>query len=469
MNFKISKLLYISLLILGVLFTSCEDEWIDTGLNTDPDSPEDVPMSMLIPSIQANTAYNVCGADVAGYANIWLQQFNGHDRQMNIIAQYIITPSDVNNFWNSQYYVTMMDCKVLIDKALKAEVPSYKYAGIGQVMLAYNLAVQTDLFGDIPYSEAFLGTEVLQPIVDSQESVYGVIDNLLTEGISNLGKEEPLPIEGDMIFGGKSDIASAWIKTAYALKARNYLLLSDRNTSGKSDALNALGNAYTSNADNFKFAFGTASSEQHPITQFVDQRGDISMGKLFVDMLVNADDPRLPFFAGLSDEDTYAGGAPGSLGINGISPVGPYLNNKDASISGYFMTYAECKFIEAECLLGTNDEGALTAFKEGVKASIADVTGDANEDWIDTNIESITSITLEDIVVQKYIANFGQYQVYNDYRRTGYPVLEPVPGATKPQPVRFPYPQEEITYNDNIEALWQNTVFLNTKVWWDVD
>jgi hypothetical protein len=72
--------------------------------------------------------------------------------------------------------------------------------------------------------------------------------------------------------------------------------------------------------------------------------------------------------------------------------------------------------------------------------------------------------------MQKYIANFGQVQPYNDYRRTGIPNdLEPVATATTPMPRRFPYPQDEITYNPNVEALWQISVFLTTNVWWDAN
>ena len=67
-------------------------------------------------------------------------------------------------------------------------------------------------------------------------------------------------------------------------------------------------------------------------------------------------------------------------------------------------------------------------------------------------------------MAQKYIATFGTNQAFADFRRTGLPVVPVAEGAVIPaMPVRFPYAQEEITYNGaNVPS-----VTISTKVWWD--
>ncbi|MNY35512.1 Starch-binding associating with outer membrane [compost metagenome] len=84
-------------------------------------------------------------------------------------------------------------------------------------------------------------------------------------------------------------------------------------------------------------------------------------------------------------------------------------------------------------------------------------------------------------MTQKYIANFLQFEAYNDYRRTGYPALpvndevypgEPldVPPFMDIVPLRFPYPSSERSYNaGNIPAdiPLNPTEAMAVPLWWD--
>jgi len=467
MTMKIQKIKIVLLLSIAVFLSSCN--WIDPELNVNPNDPADVPLSLILPSIQGNVAYDLQGNDAVMPTNIWMQYLNGYARQAQIYAGYRFTPADVNNLWDAIYAGEGMDCKILISKAKAQENPHME--GVGQIMMAYMLSITTDLFGDIPYSECFQGATNLRPAVDSQESIYAMMNSLLDSAITNLAMEDLAGIGGDMIHGGDAD---AWTKTAYALKARFAINLSERNGSASyTAALAALANAYESNDDNMAFEFGIQPTEQSPISQFVDQRGDIVMGKYFMDFLNSTSDPRVAAYAELSDAGTYAGSSPADGLTTGISFPGEFIASQDVPVTSYMMTYAECKFIEAEALLATDADAAADAYKEGVMASLELVLpGEDVSAYYDAEIapETGSTLTLEDIIMQKYVANFGQVQPYNDYRRTGYPAGLEVPStATTPLPKRFPYSQDEVTYNPNIEELWQVTVFLTTPVWWDAN
>jgi len=55
---------------------------------------------------------------------------------------------------------------------------------------------------------------------------------------------------------------------------------------------------------------------------------------------------------------------------------------------------------------------------------------------------------LEEIITEKYIANFINIEPYNDFRRTGYPDLQPVAdGVIDNIPYRLTYPVSEYQTN----------------------
>lgn len=436
--------------------SSCE-KWIDTSLNIDPDSPADVPMKLLLPAIQQDLGYEMCGSEIVRTTNIWMQQFDGVDRQSYTEARYQLLPGDVNNLWNAFYPSILMNSKVLAEKAESQASPYY--AGAAKVIIATTLGMTTDLFGDMPFSDAFKGTQnVLKPKFDTQEKIYDTLFTILDGAIADLSSTtNAIALSGDVIYGNS---IAKWKKAAYSIKARHLLQLSEVNgNAAYTDALAAATNGFSSNADDYMVPW---NSDNHgPIFQFMEQRGDVRMGATLVDMMNNSSDPRLPFYAYKDDNGEYTGSVAGSENAAASKP-GVYVAG--ATSPSILMTYAELKFIEAEAhfKLGHTVD-AQAAFEAAVAASVLKVTGAANTAWLDAHINGIP-VTLELIMTQKYIATFGTNQAFADYRRTGFPVVPVAEGAVLPaMPVRFPYGQEEITYNGaNVPS-----VTISTKVWWD--
>lgn len=436
--------------------SSCE-KWIDTSLNIDPDSPADVPMKLLLPAIQQDLGYEMCGNEIVRTTNIWMQQFDGVDRQSYTEARYQLLPGDVNNLWSAFYPSILMNSKVLAEKAESQASPYY--AGAAKVMIATTLGLATDLFGDMPFSDAFKGTQnVLKPKFDSQEKIYDTLFTILDGAIADLSSTtNAIALSGDVVFGNS---VAKWLKAAYSIKARHLLQLSEVNgNTAYTDALAAAANGFSSNADDYMVPWN--SDNHNPIFQFMEQRGDVRMGATLIDMLKASNDPRLSFYALKDDNDEYTGSVAGSENAAASRP-GVYVAG--ATSPSVLMTYAELKFIEAEANFRLGQTApAQAAFEAAVAASVLKVTGSANAAWLDTHINGIP-VTLELIMTQKYIATFGTNQAFADFRRTGLPVVPVAEGAVIPaMPVRFPYAQEEITYNGaNVPS-----VTLSTKVWWD--
>ena len=289
---KSTGLLFISALLL----ISC-DKWIDTKTNINPDSPADVPMYLMLPAIQQAMGYNLAGNDMVLTTNIWMQQFDGVDRQAYTEARYQYTPADVNNVWNNFYASILMNATVLVSKAENTEGKSSPYnAGIGRVIIATSLGVATDVFGDMPIREALKGNQnVLKPKFDTQQKIYDTIKVILDKAIVDLSKaatENKVAVKGDVIYAG--DITK-WKKAANAIKARNALQLSKvKSTAAYTDALTAAASGFTSNSDDMTVPWETAN--HNPIFQFMEQRGDARMGATLVNLMKSISDPRLPFY-----------------------------------------------------------------------------------------------------------------------------------------------------------------------------
>jgi hypothetical protein len=457
------KIIGVFILVVLVL-TSCK-KWIDTDLNVNPDAPADVPMSSLLPSIEANMAFNTIGGnDIVRVTSMWLQYFSGVSRQSQAEADYIFRDGDVNNQWNTNYAFTMMDLKKLIGKATESE--NATYLGIGNVLLANALGICTDVWDAIPYSEAFQGQDNLSPKFDDQQAIYVEIITLLDGAIAALPNGEV--VEGDLIYGGDPAL---WLKAARAMKARYQLHLSKQDGNAWANALASLDQSLAGNDEDMEFPFAVGVGSQSPLFQFMDQRGDITMHKTFIDILNIRFDPRVTVFATLSGDTTqpYKGADWGSGGEDASLP-GPAYAAEDSPTP--FITYAECLFIKAECEFktGVAESQVRATLIQAVSASM-DKWGVLNPLYIaayDSVIQLYTgNVLYKEIMIQKYIALYHQAEAFNDWRRTEN-IIElfpnPLPTAVRNEiPRRFPYSTDEKNYNSNtpdVADIW-------VRVWWD--
>ncbi len=463
-------------MMIALAFTSC-NKWIDTGINIDPDSPSDVPMNLILPSVEARFAFTlVQGNDGFRTLSLWDQQMTGIARQSQAEGAYSFRAGDANNNWGALYAGFLMDAKKLMEKAQQPDAKSPYYEGAAKAITAAALGYASDLWGDIPYSEALQGGANLTPKFDSQESIYATIQKLLDAAIvdfSQPASANVFPFEGDIIYKGD---AAKWVKACYALKARYALHLSKRDANAYATALGYLKKAFTSNDGNMYYHYSTSNDNANPLYLFMYDRGDVRVSKLITDTLSKYNDPRLPKYAApipadiVIDGVTYPAGSyvgsPIDQPINGASEPGPGIASIDTPTP--IITFAELAFITAECKYKTGDvAGAKLAAEAGVKASL-DEYGVYDAAWFADMKAKIDAKSGDElfrfIMLQKYLALMYNFEAYNDWRRTGQPALTPNPLASgKEIPRRFPYPTDAITYNPNTP---QNVTIWD-HIWWD--
>lgn len=438
------------LMVVILLSASCKKGYFYPGINTNSSQLTSPTPSLLLPGIISATGY-VWGGDASRFTSLFMQEATGAANQANSYSSYAVGSGDVDNMWTNLYGGAggvMTNANQLITISIKNN--QLHYEGIGKILMANALGLTTDMWGDVPYSQAFQGAANVDPKFDPQQQIYASIDGLLSDALTELNATDNTaqPGSDDLIYGGN---LKQWTALAYALKAKFYLHLGKVDPTNYNKAITAANSAisagFSSESINFAVPFlGASSTSQNPWYQFNNQRGDISFTGYIYDIMKAANDPR---------ESTAAyGDGSGSLGTLYGSPNSP-VN---------LLTYDELLFIEAEAYFQSGDKAnAATAYNAAVTANLSRTVGSTT--YAATVSKTSVNIALSDIMTQKYIANFLNPEVWTDWRRTGYPALTPNANSSLngSLPRSLLYPISEVQNNTSTPV---NTTLLK-RVWWD--
>jgi hypothetical protein len=443
---KIDKGHLIVLLLLAITFSSCSKGYFYDTINDDPSQLQHPVPSSLLPGIIQNTGY-IMGGDASRFPASFMQQVVGIANQSVLANNYEVSSDDVDGMWTAGLYSIMGNTNSMIN--LAKDKGQGHYAAIGKILMAYNLGVATDFWGDVPYSEAFLGKANLAPKFDTQQSIYAAIDQLLGDAATSLGTADGSPFQpgtDDLLYGGDLGM---WFRFAHSLKAKFYLHLAKRDPANYAKALAEVPLGFAAGESAVVKFSGTSAPSQNPWYQFNTQRPDIGFTGTLYDLLKGANDPRLAVY------QTLAGGD---------AALGPLYGSPNSSV--YLMSYDELRFIEAEAQFqaGANKAAAAAAYNDAVATNLIRTVKTAA--YAPTVAKTAADITLNDIMTQKYFALFLNAEVWTDWRRTGLPVLTAPAASTLggALPRSLLYPIGEERYNPNAP---KNTSLLR-RVWWDV-
>jgi len=467
---------FLAVPVLLMVMAGCSKDKLEE-INENKNNPVDLPSRLLVTDAITKTAFSITGSDFAFYASVYTEHNVGIYNQMYNAEIRSGEPSlatTYNNTWGS-VYETLYNLKIIINKTSEDgnEAGNFHTLGIAQVLTAYNLAILTDLMGDVPYEEALQPGEIFQPKLDKQEDLYNEVFSLLDAGIANLGKESTAASLGgqDFLYGGNAD---KWTQFAYGLKARYTARLAFRNGGKWADVITFANQSFTSAANEAKFVYD-GSTTNSPFQTFFIDRDYFGASTSLHNKLVDRNDPRdATFFIpypGKDDVEFAPNGSPdqvqGFYGISGImSPTAPT----------YLLSYHEIEFLKAEAYArqGGVSADAETAFLNGLEAAFAKVGMELDSTYVvDEALRLFTANPLKEVMVQKYLSFFESEAVeaYNDIRRMkamgeNFITLDNPNNATK-FPLRFTYGADDVTTNLNIADAYGNGSYIYTeKVWW---
>ncbi|MEI9958939.1 MAG: SusD/RagB family nutrient-binding outer membrane lipoprotein [Ferruginibacter sp.] len=309
----------ISVLALSctLLMSSCKKKM--DSLFQNPDAFTTVQIEYVLPAAIQNTVW-------VAYGDVYNYTINKMGPMMQILAntndpvsgQWYKVTSDLG-FW-AKYYTTKMNNLVGMEQLYAGLSPDVQkgyavYMPITKILEAYATAQATDLFDDMPYTEAFQGINPIfggtgnyTPKYDAQSVIYySILDNLkkaaadlsaTTLQPSLYDAHRVLPAQ-DILFQGN---LSKWIKLANSLRLRYAMRISDadaaRSKSEIADLISSSAPLITLNTDNATLAVGptinsTGGSGTTYIRAFYELGTSTFAPKMMVDSMKSAVDPRL--------------------------------------------------------------------------------------------------------------------------------------------------------------------------------
>lgn len=483
------------------LMLGCAD-FLD--VNQNPNNPETVPPSTLLPTGLAGTAF-ANNNELNRFASVVTSYLTGAGNAPAAYDTYVLNGGNFGNQWNTEIYGgALIAYKKMIE--LADDLGAKSYSGIGKIMMAYTFSIATDVWGDIPYSEALRGDDgITQPRLDLQEDIYKgnptleikSLFDLVREGIADLNATSTLnPSTDDIVYGG--NIAN-WKKAGNTLLLKLAMQISSREPALATSIINQViaGDDYIkNNSENLGVKFGSSTGSQSPAYTYTNVslfRNDMLVSTRYLNRLQALNDPRLDKFVTrpsgsfVTVDNGFSGTFPTPnttwskwsdivLGPGGIGPV-------------KLLTNAQRAFLLAEAatiLPGINlpsGQTPNTLFQEGIRASMLDMPSSTGltvaqinayfNDAANTNFVNLTgsqTAQQEQIITQKYIAMTGNgLEAWNDWRRTGFPTLPPhqnAAGEDGTRPVRARYLDSELARNPNFIPALKKT---NERVWWDVN
>lgn len=512
-----------SILLLSIFIVSCSEDTMDR-VNEYEANPNSVQLQFMLPDLLTSSAFTTTGGDFSSYASVYIEYEGGVFNQLYNAELRLGEPSSVstyNNPWNGTYNNIMVAKQMITKATTGSEAGSKVLEGIARIMLAYNSAIMTDLFGDIPYTEAGILDEkgipvYLQATVDKQADIYNDILKQLDDAILLIASKEQGPIglskNNDYIYNGDTD---KWIKAANALKAR-YTMRLLNTTSNKEESLKAIikyvDESFKSVNNEFKFALYDGANQVNPLAALTYSRAPFGASQSFVNKLKERNDPRLTqmfitpanSYEPISDPSELVLVPNGISGKDGVQQSQTYYSCNITDIASkaptLMISYHEILFLKAEAhaRLGQLSD-AEAALKEAIAVGFANLArsvdgaveagdlGDYPENFDLSKEVSLKYYTdnikqlfdknpLKEIMIQKYLAMNGangeSIEIYSDIRRMqganeNFITLDNPLNAQGQFPYRYTYGSSDNASNPNIASLVGDGRYVYTeKVWW---
>jgi hypothetical protein len=309
-----AKLIVMTLLVLSMII-SCTKDF--PSLNTPKDliTEDLVSVDMLFTQVIASEVAH--GSDGMGT----IGNFSG----MSVSgANLPFVDGPDGGAWSSLYSNTGRNLSSIIYICKKKdETGLANKIAIARIMKAYVFARTTDVYGDIPYSEACLPLEkaIYKPKYDKQKDIYTDLFKELKEAAAQLDGDKGSFGNADLMYGGDVD---KWKKLANSLRLRLAMRIRYVDTDMAQANMSDLDESdlITERSDDASI-YTTDDFPDNMNAAWVDlvERGKIVQkrqpGKPFLDILHKNNDPRTKVFI-----DTAKADWPGRPGYEGIEYFG---------------------------------------------------------------------------------------------------------------------------------------------------
>lgn len=479
---KLNIKLFVLFISSALVLSSCDKDF--EQMNKSEDLVTSPTLDYMIPKIQLNLFERSYYTHYTMLA-ILSQQMHGSN-----VDSYKSQSTTMSHLFDDIYANALKNVVDVIEKT-KNEPELVNYWAVASILRAYEISRMSDAYGDVPYLEAGLGYEqqVFYPKYNTQKEIYHGICEEIEKAIKSFNTSlKMIPKESDVIYGGNID---KWKRLGYSLLLRYGMRMSNvEPEKAKELVLKAInGGVMNSNDDSFVVYYlpdtyySTTANGNAAANKYDYKNTDV-----FINLLKETNDPRLPVYVMLPDENTDPKKQSGfqlfsSDKTNKKIVSTPNINTYARFDAPYVhMSYAETRFLIAEAILkGWTIGDSEAYFKSGIRANMEQqkIYGSKaviSEGDIENYLSSTTfnktdyNAAFKAIHTQLWILfYFNWNEAFANWRRTGIPNFND--DINKKINRRLIYPQSEWNTNgENVrEAVArQGGDDVMTRVWWDV-
>lgn len=198
-------------------FAACSDEYMEE-INSDPSKATTIDPNAQLTTAQLQTYGDLDLTETfRSYLYAFTQQTMGCWNTTNYGGRHMLSDADMGKVWTRLYPIAV---KNIVDAEYRSAGDPEKtniHAAVS-IYKVYLLSLLTDIYGDIPYSEAGRGFIDGNPMprYDTQQEIYEDFFLTLAEAASEIGTGSDR-ITGDLIYGGD---CAKWKKLANSLRLR---------------------------------------------------------------------------------------------------------------------------------------------------------------------------------------------------------------------------------------------------------
>jgi len=365
--------------------------------------------------------------------------------------------------------------------------------GVSMILKSVIAKRVTDTWGDIPYSEGFMGLENLAPAYDKQEDIYKSIIADVKAARDMMDSNEDGPI-GDILYNGNiaqwKKFANSFLLQATLQLSKKYPSASDYPAVEFNNALNDVNGLIETPSDEAWFQYQDLTGFRNP--WFANRTRDYFLSQEFTDALKgNAAlnptsnttfDDRISVYAkNTSDDGVPYGYSNGSgSGKNQMSTANYW--NADSSLPMLTASYTYLNRADA-AEMGWTSEDVMEMLTNGIELSFETldahhgtaIAGNAAT-YAAARISDASSFSNAQVIAEeKWVSLYPSgFDAWAEWRRTEVPVLAPATDFLNSGviPRRYNYPVEESSLNGSnydigVQALSPTTDNNSSKVWWD--
>ena len=500
-------------IVLGV--GACNSDSL-TDINQDPNNPTSAPPGPVFTSAARLAMNRWLGGDAMDLRGPeFTVQHLAEVQYPDEDAYRRLGPGDTDGDFINAYSQELKNLQAVVDVGKSENEPLLW--GPAQVLRSLVFSYITDVWGDVPYSQALRGDSgVVTPAYDAQKDIYTGLFADLDAATTAMAAAPASALKlgaADPFFSGG---AAGWQRFANSIRARLAMRLANVDATTAQAQINAAlaapGGLISSNAQNANFPWPGDGIYDNPWMVNFRTRDDHRMSNTLTNAMAPVNDPRVPVYAQPTEWDTTASGGPLCatppcyLGMpNALTQSGAsaYFNissrpgavfygatvykcpgcgaRTGANFPSFVMTYAEVSFILAEAAERgwvTTAGTAAVLYKQGIQASM--------DEWGVTDAAAVTAYLadtaivykggtpgLRQIALQKWITLYTNgVQAWAEWRRTCVPeTLVPGPDAVQNTvPRRYQYSIRELSVNAaNVAAAVarQGPDVFSTRMYWD--